>query len=163
MPAQERQAKFSAEHFESLSPRDRIESLLAFGEPPGQQRLTSQFVRECKLKSIDILSPKSAKAVFTFKVARFYCNATGNLHGGASSMIFDLCTSLPVMALGKKDFWLNAGVSRTLIVNYLRPAPEGMELVRSTDSAVILILRHARNSRQKSSHWGRISHTRVGC
>ncbi|KAF2479819.1 HotDog domain-containing protein, partial [Neohortaea acidophila] len=65
---------------------------------------------------------------FTFKVARFYCNATGNLHGGASSMIFDLCTSLPVMALGKKDFWLNAGVSRTLIVNYLRPAPEGMEL-----------------------------------
>ena len=37
------------------------------------------------------------------------------------------------MGIGKKDFWINGGVSRVLTVNYLRPAPEGTELELETE------------------------------
>lgn len=43
-------------------------------------------------------------------------------------MIHDICTSLTLMGIGKKDFWLNGGVSRVLTVNYLRPAQVGTEM-----------------------------------
>lgn len=36
---------------------------------------------------------------------------------------------MAMQAIGKQDFWLNGGVSRTLNVSYLRPAPEGEDLL----------------------------------
>ena len=36
-----------------------------------------------------------------------------------------MCTSTALLSLGSTDFWINAGVSRTLNVTFLRPAPEG--------------------------------------
>ena len=114
--------------FDKLSPEERINTILAIAEPD-DKRLTSQFVEnQCKLKDVKLLSPTTAKGTFRFKVARFYCNGSGNLHGGAQAMMYDLCTSLLLMAIGKRDFWINGGVSRVLTVNYLRPAPEGTEL-----------------------------------
>lgn len=53
--------------------------------------------------------------------------------GGAQSTFYDLCTSLTLMGIGKKDFWINGGVSRCLNVTYLRPAPEGTELEMETE------------------------------
>ena len=38
---------------------------------------------------------------------------------------YDMCTSTALLAMGSRDFWINAGVSRTLNVTFLRPAPEG--------------------------------------
>ena len=43
-------------------------------------------------------------------------------------MMYDLCTSLALMSIGTRDWWINGGVSRVLTVNYLRPAPEGTEM-----------------------------------
>lgn len=49
------------------------------------------------------------------------------------SMMYDLCTTLTMMAIGTRDFWLNGGVSRTLNVTYLRPAAEGTLLELETE------------------------------
>lgn len=113
---------------EELPARERIETLFSLGEP-GEARITTQFIRTgCKLKSITVTSPSTAQAVFSFKVTPFYCNGSGNLHGGAQSTIFDICTSLVLMAIGREGWWINGGVSRTLTVNYLRPAPMDTEM-----------------------------------
>lgn len=133
MPSATEPDKISEREVEGLAPAGRINKLLSYGEP-GSKRLTSEFIEtQCKLKSIEVLSDSTAKATYTFKVTPFYCNGTGTLHGGASSMIFDICTSLTLMAIGKKDVWINGGVSRVLTVNYLRPAPLGEELELETE------------------------------
>lgn len=114
---------------EQLSPAERINAYLSIRNPD-DQRFTSRFLeQQCTLRSIELPTPKTAKAVFAFTVDRSLCNASLNLHGGAQATIFDVCTSLAAQAIGKEGFWLNAGVSRVLTVNYLRPAPEGEALL----------------------------------
>lgn len=133
MPSATEPDKITEKEVEPLSPEDRINKLLSFGEP-GSKRLTSEFVEtQCKLKSIEVLSKSTAKATYTFKVTPFYCNGSGTLHGGAQSMIHDICTSLTLMGIGQKDRWINGGVSRVLTVNYLRPAPLGAEMELETE------------------------------
>lgn len=133
MPSATEPDKISEREVEALGPEDRINKLISFGEP-GKKRLTSEFIEsQCKLKSIEVLSSTTAKATYTFKVSPFYCNGTGTLHGGAQSMIFDICTSLTLMGIGKRDFWINGGVTRVLTVNYLRPAPLGTEMELDTE------------------------------
>lgn len=122
----------------AMPPEERINTILSFGEPYASgKRITSQFLEDpacaLKLKSFERLSETTARATYTFKVTRFYCNGSGNLHGGASATFYDLCTSLTLQAVGKPGFWINAGVSRVLTVNYLRPAPEGTELEMDTE------------------------------
>lgn len=118
---------------ESLSPEDRINTVLAIGEGT-PKRLTAQFVeQECKLKSFSRESETTAKATYTFTVSHLYCNGSGNLHGGAQSLIYDICTSLTLQAIAKRGGWLNGGVSRVLTVTYLRPASEGTELELETE------------------------------
>ena len=118
---------------EKLSPEERINTVLKFGEP-GRKRLTAQFIeQQCKLKSFERLSENTAKATYTFTVENFYCNGSGNLHGGAQSVIYDICTSLTLQAISKRGAWLNGGVSRVLTVTYLRPAPAGTELELETE------------------------------
>lgn len=120
---------------DKMSPEERINTILALGEPESEgKRLTSQFLEQpCRLKSFERLSDTTARATYTFSVTRFYCNGSGNLHGGAQSTFYDLCTSLTLQAIGKPGFWINGGVSRVLTVNYLRPAPEGTELELDTE------------------------------
>ena len=124
----------------SMTSEERIKTLLSFKELEGQ-RITSQFLDDpeagCMLKSFQRLTETTARATFAFKVTRFYCNGSGNLHGGAQSTIYDLTTSLTLMAIGKPGFWINGGVSRVLTVNYLRPAPEGTELELETEVTAI--------------------------
>lgn len=116
------------QRFEGLGPAERINALLAVQEKD-DDRFTQLFVKkQVKLKDLRVLGPMSATGTFTFKVAPFYCNGSGNLHGGAQSMMYDICSSLVLQSIGKRGFWINAGVSRVLTVNYLRPAPEGTEL-----------------------------------
>lgn len=103
-----------------------------------------KFDRYLVLRDISLYSASYApvrQVTFILNVSHFYANALRNLHGGAASLIFDLLTSVALMgtAGGEADseaevgdegselgrLWGNAGVSRTLSVTYLRPAPEG--------------------------------------
>lgn len=47
--------------------------------------------------------------------------------------MFDIATSLAMQAIGKRDFWINGGVTRVLTVTYLRPAPEGEDVLLECD------------------------------
>ncbi|KAK3622257.1 hypothetical protein LTR56_022305 [Elasticomyces elasticus] len=115
--------------FETYNPEERIRAVLAI-KAPNDQRFSSKFIEEqCSLRDVRVLSDKHSVVTFAFKVDRFYCNGSGNLHGGAQSSIFDMCTSIAMQAIGKKDFWLNGGVTRVLTVTCLRPAPEGEDLL----------------------------------
>jgi len=118
-----------AERFEGLSPRDRINAVLA-NTAPGDQRFMSRFLeQQCKLRGVQDLSENTSLTTFAFKVDRYYCNPSNNLHGGAQSAMYDVCTSIALQSRGRRDFWINGGVSRTLNVTYLRPAPEGEDLL----------------------------------
>ncbi|PLN80724.1 HotDog domain-containing protein [Aspergillus taichungensis] len=51
-----------------------------------------------------------------------YCSHIGIMHGGAISLIFDLCTT---MCAAPSDFRAFGGVSRTLNVTFLRHVRQG--------------------------------------
>ena len=69
-----------------------------------------------------------ATATFSMIVARDLCNRAGMIHGGAASMIVDMCTNMAQAPIAKPGFWEFGGVSRTLSVPYLRPVPMNTEI-----------------------------------
>ncbi|TVY53227.1 Acyl-coenzyme A thioesterase 13 [Lachnellula cervina] len=70
-------------------------------------------------------STNPGRVVFRFKIQPEHCNRLGNLHGGCTATIFDICTTCALAPIAKEGFWAYAGVTRTLSVTYLRPIPEG--------------------------------------
>ncbi|KAF2671340.1 hypothetical protein BT63DRAFT_423551 [Microthyrium microscopicum] len=74
-----------------------------------------------------------ATSTFLLKVPRSLCNGGGNLHGGAVALIFDLLTSLTVGVCAREGFWDSGHVSRNLNCTYIRPAPEGSEVLVESD------------------------------
>lgn len=118
-----------ARQFVDLSPADRIQTVLDIKAPEDQRFISLFTEQQCKLRDITWPTPKTMVVTFAFKVDRYYCNASGNMHGGAQAAVFDYLTSVAMQGIGKPDFWINGGVSRTLTVTYLRPAPEGEDLL----------------------------------
>ncbi|KAH8762377.1 thioesterase superfamily protein [Hyaloscypha finlandica] len=86
-------------------------------------------VRPLSLLSLASISPTTPTVTWTFTVTSSLCNKDGNLHGGASSTIFDNLTSTALFTIGKPGFWDNLGVTRFLAVSYFRPIPQGTQVV----------------------------------
>lgn len=72
----------------------------------------------------------ATKTVFwEFDVSPFLCNKDRNMHGGAISTMFDNLTSTALYTIGKPGFWGSLGVSRSLIVHFLRGIPNGSKVI----------------------------------
>lgn len=81
------------------------------------------------LKLISATASPKVTATFEFTVERPLCNRMDNMHGGAVSLAYDMCTTMAMAPISTPDFWMFGGVSRTLSVTFLRPAMLGTEVV----------------------------------
>ncbi|PBP19616.1 thioesterase superfamily protein [Diplocarpon rosae] len=108
----------------------------------------------------------SGHVVFVYTVPPAHGNPLGNLHGGCTATIFDVCTTAALAPVARPGFWVGAGVSRTLHVTYLRPIPVGERVLvecevvhagrrlctlkgtmrRETDGKVLAICEHGKVS-----------------
>jgi acyl-coenzyme A thioesterase 13 len=82
-----------------------------------------------RLDDAQKLPNNTAVATFSMKVVGQICNRTGMLHGGAASMIIDMCTTLAQAPIARPGYWEFGGVSRVLSVTYLRPIPKDSEIL----------------------------------
>jgi acyl-coenzyme A thioesterase 13 len=125
----------------------------------------SSLIRD-SLVLISASSTPHGTTTFLYTVQPSHCNRLGSLHGGCISTIFDLCTTSALCPIAKPGFWAFAGVSRTLNVTYIRPAPVGERVLvvsevvhagkmlcslkgvmkRESDGAVIAICEHGKVS-----------------
>lgn len=77
------------------------------------------------------------QAVTRLIVTPAMCNISGNLHGGAISTLFDVCTTTALATAARKGFWELAGVTRTLNTTCLRPVSVGEEIEIEAEVAQI--------------------------
>jgi acyl-coenzyme A thioesterase 13 len=83
------------------------------------------------------ISPATSTVTYAFTVPSSLCNKDTNLHGGATSTIFDNLSSTALFTISKPGFWDNLGVTRFLAVSFFRPLKQGeiVELVCEVVSA----------------------------
>ncbi|KAM3437145.1 hypothetical protein NHJ13734_004792 [Beauveria thailandica] len=119
------------------TPEERVQLFLDFASksdkplaplllPPTLQNWQSRISPYVKLLSVDASAPHPS-VVFSFSVAECHNNASDNMHGGAIATLFDWATSMPLALVCGPGYWSFMGVSRSLNVSYLRPAPVGTE------------------------------------
>ncbi|OAT11941.1 thioesterase [Blastomyces gilchristii SLH14081] len=65
---------------------------------------------------------------FLLTVTEPFCNKNGALHGGCATTLIDVTSTGFLIALSKPGYFSQGGVSRTLNVKFVRPAPMGVEV-----------------------------------
>jgi acyl-coenzyme A thioesterase PaaI-like protein len=122
--------------YQALDGLAKLKALLSLTER-GESRFLSRFMNSPTLipTAYSQTSPTTCTASFTFTVDIFYCNGGDNLHGGAQAAIYDMLTSIVLQTVCTPTFWVGAGVSRTLNVSYVRPAPVGLEVICDVEIA----------------------------
>jgi acyl-coenzyme A thioesterase 13 len=113
------------------TPRQKIEAWLKLSAKDVHGHLKSgdymgTLLPHIRLHSIAHAQPR---VTFTFTVRPEHCNRLYNLHGGCAATLFDFSTTMAILLANKPGFWQYLGVSRTLNVTYLRPIPEGQEIL----------------------------------
>lgn len=108
--------------------REKLPLLPCFeGGGGGEKKDTDEAVHFLHLSP-----PKPRKWLISmaqYTVQRNNCNRLGNAHGGQIASLFDFVTSMPLALINKPGFWFYLGVSRTLNVTYLKPIPNGEEIL----------------------------------
>lgn len=89
----------------------------------------SDFFNSGKVQLVSASAEPNGRAVFEFTVEESQCNRLGNLHGGCTATLFDICTTVSLAPIARPGFWAYAGVTRTLSLTYLRPMAQGEEIV----------------------------------
>ncbi|KAL3417307.1 thioesterase superfamily protein [Phlyctema vagabunda] len=114
---------------EDISAMDRVTALLNGAILDETARgWGSDLFRE-NLKLISASKSPRGSTTFAFTVSARECNRLGNLHGGCTATIFDICTTTALAPNARRGYWAFAGVSRTLNVTYLRPVPAGEQVL----------------------------------
>ncbi|EGC42689.1 thioesterase [Histoplasma capsulatum var. duboisii H88] len=68
------------------------------------------------------------RASFLLTVTEPFCNKVGALHGGCATTLIDVTSTGLLIALSKPGHFSLGGVTRTLNVKFVRPAPMGVEV-----------------------------------
>ncbi|OAL30294.1 hypothetical protein AYO20_08772 [Fonsecaea nubica] len=110
-------------------PRQRVEEFMNRykREPVDEGFEESLMTRD--LKVVSATGPPHVAAVFEMEILPVYGTRMGNASGAAISLIHDVCTTMAMAPLARKDFWHFGGVSRVLSVTYLRPTKVGTNVL----------------------------------
>jgi acyl-coenzyme A thioesterase 13 len=91
----------------------------------GEQDWLQHIVPHLSIHSHDPSPPPHARITFRFNVLPIHGNMLNHMHGGCVATLFDHLSTMPLYLIQKSGFWVWLGVSRSLNVNYLRPAVVG--------------------------------------